>query len=198
MKLLKNTLTSTAALALVVAPIAVVASSSAPAAAADEVCVSNVTVTSASSQEWSTVAVSADWTASSPKEGQTFTLTLGEGLRWPAGVAFSLTAQTTKQSVGTCIAAGSSSDLVCTLNKNAENWDTLQGGVTAYGQITDALVGRTSSTLTASGITYDLVPGDSDGDGLSNADCGGVTPPRALDDGLEARVVQGAPRGRHQ
>lgn len=176
MKLLKNTLTSAAALALVVAPVAVVASAPAPAAAADAVSVSNVQVTNETATAWSTVTVSADWSATSPTAGQTFTLSLGEGLRWSAGVAFPLTEKSTGEPVGSCVAAEGSSDLVCTLNANAEKWDTLEGGATAWGQITDALVGRTSSTLTASGRTYTVVPGDGDGDGVCDVNCDGVTP----------------------
>lgn len=176
MKLLKNTLTSAAALALVVAPVAVVASAPAPAAAADAVSVSNVQVTNETATAWSTVTVSADWSATSPTAGQTFTLSLGEGLRWPAGVAFPLTEKSNGETVGSCVAAEGSSGLVCTLNANAEKWDTLEGGVTAYGQITNALVGRTSSTLTASGRTYTVVPGDGDGDGVCDVNCDGVTP----------------------
>lgn len=172
MKLLMNTLTSAAALALVVVPVAVVA----PAAAADAVSVSNVQVTNEAATAWSTVTVSADWSATSPTAGQTFTLSLGEGLRWPAGVAFPLTERSTGESVGSCVAAEGSSDLVCTLNASAEKWDTLEGGVTAYGQITNALVGRTSSTLTASGRTYTVVPGDGDGDGVCDVNCDGVNP----------------------
>ena len=62
-----------------------------PAAqASDDVTVSNVTTTSEKAETWATVNLTADWSADHPTAGQTLTVTLGDGLKWPDGLDFKL------------------------------------------------------------------------------------------------------------
>ena len=152
-----------------------------PAAqASDDVTVSNVTTTSEKAETWATVNLTADWSADHPTAGQTLTVTLGDGLKWPDGLDFKLINKDAPDvSIGDCAAAADTGTLTCTLNKNVEQWNHVDGSLWAHGQLTDQAVGKTSLSVTVNDRTATVVPGDGNGDGTCDAGCGGVTAPPA-------------------
>ena len=127
-----------------------------PAAqASDDVTVSNVTTPSAKAATWATV-------------------------KWPDGLDFKLINKDAPDvSIGDCAAAADTGTLTCTLNKNVEQWNHVDGSLWAHGQLTDQAVGKTSLSVTVNDRTATVVPGDGNGDGTCDAGCGGVTAPPA-------------------
>lgn len=162
--------------ALIAAPLAWLAV--APSASADEaITVDKVTVTSAKAEAWTMVGIAAEWHATSPAAGQSFTVSLGKGLRWPAGLNFPLLNQEdTAVTVGECIVPNGSEVMTCTFNDAVEQWSKVTGSLQATAQITDALIGASSSTVVVADVTANVIPGDSDGDGACDVDCGPVVP----------------------
>lgn len=142
--------------------------------------VDSVVVRSVKAEAWSSLEIDATWLASAPREGQSFTIALGDGLRWPAALNFPLVdEQDPSVSVGDCVVGEGASRMVCTLNAAVEQWSSATGSLTATAQMTDALVGATSSSMVVAGRSVTVVPGDADGDGACDAGCGGVLPQQA-------------------
>ena len=96
------------------------AAAAVPAAQADDstpVKVTNVVTTSRQAEAWQEIGINADWTADSPKAGQTLTVDLGNGLRWASGVDFKLVKKGDDSvDLGDCTAEINSKHLTCTLN----------------------------------------------------------------------------------
>ena len=153
----------------------------APVAQADDpapVDVTNVVTKSKQAEAWQEIEVNADWSANSPRAGQTLTVDLGEGLHWASGVDFKLVKKDDESvTLGDCTAAINSQHLTCTLNSSVEQWDHVDGTLWARGQLTTDLIGKTESSVVVNGKTFRVVPGDSDGDGVCDTDhCDGVIP----------------------
>ena len=153
----------------------------APVAQADDpspVDVTNVVTKSKQAEAWQEIEVNADWSANSPRAGQTLTVDLGEGLHWASGVDFKLVKKDDESvTLGDCSAAINSQHLTCTLNSSVEQWDHVDGTLWARGQLTTDLIGKTESSVVVNGKTFRVVPGDSDGDGVCDTDhCDGVIP----------------------
>ena len=153
----------------------------APVAQADDpapVDVTNVVTKSKQAEAWQEIEVNADWSANSPRAGQTLTVDLGEGLHWASGVDFKLVKKDDESvTLGDCSAAITSQHLTCTLNSSVEQWDHVDGTLWARGQLTTDLIGKTESSVVVNGKTFRVVPGDSDGDGVCDTDhCDGVIP----------------------
>ena len=156
-----------------------------PAAQADDqqpVNVTNVVTKSQKAEAWQEISVNADWNADHPKAGQTLTVDLGEGLRWASGVDFKLVKRDDPSvTLGDCTAVINSQHLTCSLNDTVEQWDHVDGTLSARGQITTDLIGKTESTVVVNGKTFKVIPGDSDGDGTCDTDhCDGVIPQQPL------------------
>ncbi|VEG27554.1 hypothetical protein [Actinomyces howellii] len=165
---------------LLALPLGWAAVTGAPAAADDGVTVDTVTVTSSKAEAWATIDLTASWHATNPEAGQTFVVELGDGLRWPAGLSFSLVDKDRPEvAVGDCVASAADAPLTCTLNSEVDQWDRLDGTLTARAQITGDLIGATSTTMTVGGTPVTVVPGDSDGDGVCDTTCDGVLPEQA-------------------
>ena len=96
------------------------AAAAVPAAQADDSTtekVTNVVTTSRQAEAWQEIGINADWTADSPKAGQTLTVDLGNGLRWASGVDFKLVKKGDDSvDLGDCTAEINSKHLTCTLN----------------------------------------------------------------------------------
>ncbi|MDO4242524.1 MAG: hypothetical protein Q4C85_01950 [Actinomyces sp.] len=165
---------------LLALPLGWAALTPAPAAADDAVTVDSVTVTSSKAEAWATIDLVANWHAVDPEAGQTFTIELGEGLRWPPGLSFSLVdSDRPEVAVGDCTASQGDATLTCTLNTEVDQWDRLDGTLTARAQITGDLIGSTTTTIVVGGTTVEVVPGDLDGDGVCDTTCDGVIPEQA-------------------
>ena len=161
------------------------AAAAVPAAQADDstpVKVTNVVTTSRQAEAWQEIGINADWTADSPKAGQTLTVDLGNGLRWASGVDFKLVKKGDDSvDLGDCTAEINSKHLTCTLNSTVEQWSHIDGTLWARGQITNELIGQKETTINVNGKDFKVVPGDSDGDGVCDTDhCDGVIPEQPL------------------
>lgn len=150
------------------------------AQAEEGITVSSVTVRSVKAEVWSTLEIDVAWLATAPSAGQSFTISLGDGLRWPAALNFPLVdEQDPAVSVGDCVVGEGAIRMVCTLNASVEQWSSATGRLTATAQITEALVGARSSSVVVAGRSVTVVPGDADGDGTCDANCEGVLPQHA-------------------
>lgn len=149
----------------------------APARAEDGIEIDSVVVRSEKAEAWSTIAMEAQWHADSPAADQTFTISLGDGLRWPAALNFPLLDKDAPTvSVGDCVVSSGSAVMTCTLNSLVEQWDSVTGTLSATAQITDELIGLSESTIVVGGAPVTVVPGDANGDGICDAGCDGVSP----------------------
>ena len=157
----------------------------APAQAARSVEVTKVTVTSESVYEWSLVGVAAEWTVHKPAKGDVIKISLGEGLQWHQAIDFNLTALNDPAvKVGDCKADYGKNTLTCVLNDKVTQWDSVVGTLTAKAQMTSA-----------NGTVGALVPGDKDGDGTCDADCGPVRPEQVSRDQYKNGWLRGHSKG---
>lgn len=142
---MRKTIPILASTALLLSP--VVAST----AHADTPVVHDVTTSAESNRVYSMITVQGEWSIANPTAGDTFTVELGNGLKWPTGTSFPLTERTTGAQVATCTAVADTSTLTCTFNADSEQWDSLDGNFQARAQIKTEALGTTSSTVLVAG-----------------------------------------------
>ena len=72
-------------------------------------------------QAWQRIDITATWTDKNPAAGDTISLSLGDGLRWPGGVDFQLTKKGDESvKIGDCSVHEADKTLICTLNDTVE------------------------------------------------------------------------------
>ncbi len=132
-------------------------------------------------QAWQRIDITATWTDKNPAAGDTISLSLGDGLRWPGGVDFQLTKKGDENvKIGDCAIHEADKTLVCTLNDTVEQWDSIDDGeLTIHAQMTDKMIGKTQTTVTVNGTDFTVIPGDEDNDGVCDISCDGVLPKKA-------------------
>ena len=132
-------------------------------------------------QAWQRIDITANWTDKNPTAGDTISLALGEGLRWPGGVDFQLTKKGDENvKIGDCAVHEADKTLICTLNDTVEQWESIDDGeLTIHAQMTDKMVGKTQTTVTVNGTDFTVIPGDDNNDGTCDISCDGVIPKKA-------------------
>ena len=132
-------------------------------------------------QAWQRIDITANWTDKNPAAGDTISLALGEGLRWPGGVNFQLTKKGDESvKIGDCSVHEADKTLICTLNDTVEQWDSIDDGeLTVHAQMTDKMIGKTQTTVTVNGTDFTVIPGDDNNDGTCDISCDGVIPKKA-------------------
>ena len=132
-------------------------------------------------QAWQRIDITANWTDKNPAAGDTISLALGEGLRWPGGVNFQLTKKGDESvKIGDCSVHEADKTLICTLNDTVEQWDSIDDGeLTIHAQMTDKMIGKTQTTVTVNGTDFTVIPGDDNNDGTCDISCDGVIPKKA-------------------
>lgn len=154
---------------LLLAPVA-----ASTATAATESTTSNVVTTSESTSAYSRVTLAFDQHVTDPAEGDTFTVSLGPGLAFPSGTDFQVLDRTTGLAVAECTVAAGTQTLTCTVNAAGATFDSLDMHVTAWAQVMGDAIGKDELSVTVNGTAYRIVPGDTDGDGTCDVDCGPI------------------------
>lgn len=171
----------------------------APVAAAESsVNVTDVKTTSQNAEEWSYVSLAANFNADNPKAGQSFTVSLSDGLKWPLALDFPLVKKDQQGvELGSCSSDEAGRLLTCTLNEVVEQWDHVEGSLWAHGQLTDVARGQKQFGVKVGDQDFVVVAGDKDGDGTCDDKCDGVTAPQAYKSTYKTGWYEGEANGNH-
>lgn len=127
------------------------ATSRAYAATGEQIQITSLSFTGKSSQAYSFNDLKLNWTTSTPHAGDYLTVTLPETLVWGSTLTYPMT-NTQGATIGSC--TSTTHTLTCTLDSNAEKYDSLTGSVQQTASIQASAVGHTSEEIITSSGTY--------------------------------------------
>ncbi len=138
--------------------------------------VTSVSATSESADTWTKVVIDATWEADAPKAGDSFTVSLSQGLSWPKSLSsFWVITYTDGTNIGGCDWPGGPT-ITCTLNEAAAEYDHLTDGTFHAEALRSEVWDSSKGTLRVYVGNAEAIVNDKDHDGTCDTLCDTIDP----------------------
>lgn len=138
--------------------------------------ITSVSATSESADTWTKVVIDATWEADAPKAGDSFTVSLSQGLSWPKSLSsFWVITYTDGTNIGDCSWPGGPT-ITCTLNEAASEYDHLTDGTFHAEAVRTEVWDSSKGTLRVYVGNAEAIVNDKDHDGTCDALCDTIDP----------------------